>query len=244
MCSWREMVMLKSRGVDVVTRLTSHRSADFRRGKKLGKDDHIVRWAKPNLRPVEFADNDLPDYLDVRETRITIEHAGFRAILITLVTTLLDAKLISTQALVQLYRARWHNELDLRVLKKTLQMDVLCCKTPELVRKEIWAHIISYNLIRALIAQSAMKHGIEPRTISFKGAMQTLAAFQPLLKAICRGDSKQWIEIYRRVLDAIALHRVGNRPDRFDHGFERDATELTTYSPNQDTLLKAKSSND
>ena len=215
MCSWREMVMLKSRGVDVVTRLTSHRSADFRRGKRLGKDDHIVRWAKPDLRPVEFADKDLPDYLDVRETRITVDHAGFRALSIILVTTLLDDKLITAHDLQQLYRARWHNELDLRALKETLQMDVLRCKTPELIRKEIWTHIISYNLIRAMIAQAAMKHAIEPRTISFKGAMQTLAAFQSVIKAVCQ-RSKLRIEIYLQVLDAIATHRVAKRPDRFE----------------------------
>jgi Transposase DDE domain len=216
MCSWREMAMLKSRGVDVVTRLTSHRSTDFRRGKRLGKGDHIVRWARPNLRPVDFADNDLPDYLEVRETRVTIEHAGFRSISIILVSTLLDDKLIAAKDLMQLYKARWNNELDLRVIKETLQMNVLCCKTPELIRKEIWAHIISYNLIRAMIAQAATKHAIEPRTISFKGAMQTLAAFQPLIEAVCRDRTKHRIEIYQKILDAIVMHRVGDRPDRFE----------------------------
>ena len=216
MCSWREMAMLKSRGVDVVTRLSSHRSADFRRGKRLGKGDHIVRWAKPTLRQVEFADSDLPDFLDVRETRLTIEHAGFRAVQITLVTTLLDEKLITAPDLMQLYKARWHNELDLRSIKETLQMNILRCKTPDLIRKEIWAHIISYNLIRAMIAQSAMKHEIEPRTISFKGAVQTLIAFQPLLEVNRSDRNKHRIEIHRQVLDAIAMHRVGNRPDRFE----------------------------
>ncbi len=216
MCSWREMAMLKSRGVDVVTRLTSHRTADFRTGKRLAKGDHIVRWVKPSLRQVEFADDDFPDYLDVRETRITVDHAGFRSLTIILITTLLDDKLITTEDLQELYRARWHNELDLRALKETLQMDVLRCKTPELIRKEIWTHIISYNLIRAMIAQAAMKHGIEPRTISFKGALQTLLAFQPLIKAIGRDNARLRMEVFRQVLDAIATHRVANRPDRFE----------------------------
>lgn len=216
MCSWREMVMLKSRGVDVVTRFMPNRSVDFRRGKRLGKGDHIVRWLKPSLRAVDFADSDLPEYLDVRETRITVDHAGFRALTIIIVTTLLDDKLVTAEDLKQLYRARWHNELDLRSLKETLQMNVLCCKTPELIRKEIWAHIITYNLIRAMIAQAATKHAIEPRTISFKGAIQTLAAFQPLIEAICRDRTKHRIEIYQQILDAIAMHRVGDRLDRFE----------------------------
>src|SRR5207248_8084150 len=83
--------------------------------------------------------------------------------------------------LATLYRARWHGELDLRSLKQTLQMDVLRCKTPELVRKELWTHILAYNLIRTVMAQAASKHGIEPRSISFKGAVQTLEAFQPMI---------------------------------------------------------------
>jgi len=83
--------------------------------------------------------------------------------------------------LAQLYRARWNVELDLRSIKSTMQMDVLRGKTPELVRKEIWTHILAYNLIRTIMAQAASKHGIEPRTISFKAALQTLEAFRPLI---------------------------------------------------------------
>ncbi len=209
---------------------------DFRRGKRLGKGDHIVRWLKPSLRRLISQIASFPEYLDVRETRITVDHAGFRTLSIIIVTTLLDDKLVTVDDLKQLYRARWHNELNLRVLKETLQMDVLCCKTPELIRKEIWAHIISYNLIRAMIAQSAMKHGIEPRTISFKGAMQTLAAYQPVLKAIWRDRSKRRVEIYHQVLDAIATHRVGDRPDRFEPSQRKrrnGAYDLLTKPRNQ-----------
>src|SRR5204863_4195130 len=96
-------------------------------------------------------------------------------------TTLLDADEFTNDDLAQLYRARWNAELDLRSLKQTLQMDVLRCKTPELVRKELWTHILAYNLIRTIAAQAAIKHGIEPRTISFKGTVQMLEAFQPMI---------------------------------------------------------------
>ena len=79
------------------------------------------------------------------------------------------------------FLARWQAELDLRSLKETMQMRVLRCKTPELVRKELWTHILAYNLIRTIIAQAASKHGLEPRSISFKGAIQTLEAFQAVI---------------------------------------------------------------
>src|SRR5947199_8811949 len=106
---------------------------------------------------------------------------GFRPRVVLVATTLLDAQGHPKEDWAWLYRARWHAELDLRSLKQTLQMDVLRCKTPELVRKELWAHVLTYNLIRTIIAQAASQHGVEPRAISFKGAVQTLEAFQPAL---------------------------------------------------------------
>lgn len=217
MCSWTEMVMLKERGVDSVTRL-SKRKADFRRGKRLGKGDHIVKWPKPRKpRSIDRETyNSLPEFLTIRETRVQVEQPGFRTQTIIVATTLLDAEEISKSDLAQLYRARWSAELDLRSLKQTMQMDVLRCKTPELVRKEIWTHILAYNLIRTIIAQAATKHGIDPRSISFKGAIQSLEAFQPLIAIQGQHDSAFRTILYQQLLDAIATHRVADRPDRFE----------------------------
>jgi hypothetical protein len=110
----------------------------------------------------------------------------------------------------------WQIELDLRSLKQTMQMDILRCKTPELVRKEIWTHILAYNLIRTIMAQAASKHDIDPRTISFKGAMQTLAAFQPVIALQGQRGLAWRVNLYQHLLDAIATHRVGDRPDRYE----------------------------
>ena len=217
MCSWADMVMLKQRGVDSVNRL-SKRQADFRRGKRLGKDDHIVQWPKPTKpRSMDRETYDaLPEFLTVRETRVRVEQVGFRSQTIIIATTLLDADEISKDDLAQLYRARWNAELDLRSLKQTMQMDILRCKTPELVRKEIWTHILAYNLIRTIIAQAAKKHGIDPRSISFKGTIQTLEAFQPIIALQGQRDSAFRNLLYQQLLDAIATHRVADRPDRFE----------------------------
>ena len=94
-------------------------------------------------------------------------------------------------------------------------MDILRCKTPELVQKEIWTHILAYNLIRTLIAQSATKHKVKPRTISFKAALQTLEAFQPVIAMRGRRSAIR-LQLYEQILDAIVIHRVANRPDRFE----------------------------
>lgn len=219
MCAWTEMVMLKQRGVDCVCRFTSHRTVNFRRGKHLGPDDHIVRWPKPRKpRSIDSNTYDaLPEFLTVRECRVRVKQPGFRIKTLVLATTLLDADAFTKDDLVQLYRARWNGELDLRSLKQTLQMDVLRCKTPELVRKELWTHILAYNLIRTIIAQAAAKCDIEPRSISFKGAVQTLEAFQPVIAL--QGEhasAASRLELYHQILDAIATHRVADRPDRYE----------------------------
>jgi IS4 transposase len=117
----------------------SNRRADFRRGIRLGKDDHIVRWQKPtSIRSVDRRTYSLlTDSITVREVRFRVEQAGFRTRFIVVVTTLLDPDETTKEDLATLYRARWNNELDLRSIKITLRMDALRCKTPELVRKEI-----------------------------------------------------------------------------------------------------------
>ena len=151
--------MLKQRGIDSVTRM-NRRKADFRRGKRLGKGDHIVDWPKPTKpRSIDTKEyNLLPDHLAIREIRVHVDQAGFRSKTIIVVTTMLDFELVSKDDLANLFRARWNNETDLKALKQTMRMEILRCKTPELVRKEIWAHILAYNLIRTIIAQAATKH--------------------------------------------------------------------------------------
>jgi IS4 transposase len=122
------------------------------------------------------------------------------------VTTLLDFQQTTPQELATLYRARWNNELDLRSIKRTLQMHELCCQTPELVRKEIWTHILAYNLIRTVMAQAAATHDLLPRAISFKGTLPTLEAFQQIIESA--QHSARRLELYEQLLDAIAMHRV------------------------------------
>ena len=133
---------------------------------------------------------------------------------------ILDPVEATKEDLAQLYRARWHNELDLRSIKVTLRMDILRCKTPELVRKEAWTHILAYNLIRTIMAQAA-QHGIKPRAISFSATLQCLEAFQPLIAYVERRRSDCRVELYHSLLDAIASHRVGNRPDQFEPRYKK-----------------------
>ena len=218
MCAWHEIYLLKQRGIDTVTRVHHCRRVDFRCGKRLAKGDHIVEWRRPGrIRSIDWQTLKLlPEQLTIRETRVRIQQPGFRGRSMIVISTLLDAAAVTANDLANLYRARWTAELDLRSLKQTMQMDILRCKTPELVRKELWAHILAYNLIRTIMAQAAAEHCIEPRTISLKGTIQTLEAFQPLFAIQGNRDRAHRRKLYQQFFDAVATHRVADRPDRFE----------------------------
>jgi len=219
MANWTNILLLKERGIELVGRLNkANRKADFRRGKRLGQDDHIVRWLKPSsIRSLDRQTyQELPEYITVRETRIRVAQRGFRTRVVVVVTTLLDPQQTTKEDLASLYRARWNNELDLRSIKSTMQMHDLRCRTPELVRKEIWTHVLAYNLIRTIMAQAAATHDLLPRAVSFKGTIQALEAFQPVIELQGARNTVDRVRLYRILLDAIATHRVADRPDRYE----------------------------
>ena len=153
----------------------------------------------------------LPDELTLREVRVRVVQKGFRTRSLVVVTTLTDAEKYPPEEIALLYRRRWHAELHLRSLKIVLQMDQLRCKTPERVRNEFWTHLLGYNLIRGVMASAALASGRSPWEISFKGTLQTLSHFLPIL--LSRISSEAWC---KALLAAVATHIVGNRPDRFE----------------------------
>jgi hypothetical protein len=206
---------LAKRGVDGVFRMHQRRKVDFRRGRCLGFEDHVVTWVKP-ARP-EWMDKEtyaqMVGEMAIRELRFRVAQPGYRVKEIVLVTTLLDAELYTKEELADLFMKRWNVELDLRSIKDVMQMDVLRCKSPEMVEKEIWMHLLAYNLIRGVIVQAAQAHGKRPRQVSFKGALQTMTAFQDALRTATPAERQR---LFAVMLKAIAGHRVGNRPGRVE----------------------------
>jgi len=214
-CSYWELALVRQRGAALVCRLHQRRRPDFRRGWRWGPGDHVVCWAKPK-RPAwmdEATYAGLPEVMAVRELLVRVRQRGFRTRSLVVATTLLDPRQAPAEELALLYRQRWQAELDLRSLKAVMQMRILRCQTEALVRKELWAHLLAYNLIRTTMAQAARQHGLQPLDISFKGALQTLAAFAALLLAATASALKA---LCGCVTAAIVRHRVGQRPDRYE----------------------------
>jgi hypothetical protein len=214
--SFHEVALLLSQGVDVVMRQHCGRSTDFRRGARLGREDHLVVWRRRRSRPPwmtreEFAA--LPRELVMRELRVRVARRGFRTRSFVVVTTLLDPEAFPPAELADVYRWRSNAELDIRSIKQTMKMDVLRCKTPEMVLKEIWAHLLGYNLVRGVMAEAARRHGVSPRRLSFQGARQVIEAFRA---GLSRSTGRTAEGLVAAALWAIAYHRVGDRPDRVE----------------------------
>lgn len=197
---------LWQQGVDVIIRQHQRRHTDFRRGRRLGKRDHVVIWTRPQ-RPGWMDRNTyatMPESIMMREVRVGD---------LTLVTTLLDAGAILKTELVELYGMRWQIELDFRSIKTVMQMEILRCKSPEMIRKEIAVHLLAYNLVRTVMAQAASLARLMPRQLSFKATLQVLNAFEESLRFCPRA------KIARR--HAIVLNSIGQatlpvRPNRVE----------------------------
>ena len=130
------------------------------------------------------------------------------------VTTLTDVTAYPSNDLAELYRRRWQAELNLRSLKTTLQMDILRGRSPDVVRKEVWAHLLAYNVIRALMARAASVEGVRPDELSFAGALHAVNGFLPELRG-ARTEAAA-ARLWAALLVAIGSHRVGDRPDRVE----------------------------
>lgn len=212
---YRDVARLRQRNVDGVFRQHASRKTDFRRGRWLAVYDHIVVWKRPQFDANRFTRAEweaLPAEMEVREIRYLVTQPGFRPTEITLVTTLLDPIEYPKEELAELFRQRWHAELDFRSLKTSLQMDHLRCKTPEMVEKEIWTHLLAYNLIRQTMAEAARAEDVLPREISFMATVQMVNAFATYLPLYRWQRDRFW----KALLHAIATHAVGNRPNRFE----------------------------
>ena len=215
-CSYLNLVALARRGVDSVMRLHQARPVDFRRGRRLGFDDRLVTWTKPAQRqptwtPEEFAA--LPGTLLVRLIRLRVAAPGFRTRTVVLATTLLDAAAYPADALGALYGRRWEVEGHFFEIKETLALDVLRCKSPGMVEREVAVHRIAYNLVRALMQRAAHGHGVPPGRVSFKGSLDALRQWGAVIAAAGAGVKKQ-DALIAELLAAIARDPVPERPGR------------------------------
>ena len=203
---------LCQRGIDIVARAQYERVAT--RIAQSRPDDDIIVWERPN-KPRGMTGEKYRSYpktLIMRQVTVDARDKNNRAKPFKVVTTILDIS-IDGQQIGDLYERRWDGEVDIRSIKSIMQMDILRCKTPEMVHKEIWTHLLAYNLLRTVMAIAAHENDIEPRQVSFKGAKQALTAFAPKIEAARPENRAALIDV---MLTTIVYHRVGDRPGRWE----------------------------
>jgi len=213
-CAYADMFTIKKLDCDAIFRKHQSRTTTMRKGKVFGDCDKLVTWHKPKSCPKglnqdEF--NALPKSIIVREIYYYIVIPGFRTGRVSLITTLLDTTTYPTLEIVGLYSKRWDVEVDLRHLKTTLGMDVLRCKTPSMVRKEIYVYLLAYNLLRSLMWSAGTTYGNPPLRLSLQGTRHHLNNFIPKLLAT---SPKKRLQVYRTLLKVIAHKAVPDRPGR------------------------------
>ena len=214
-CSYFMIALLLERNVDFAARLHHARMEDTYRIKRLGKGDYLVEWprpAKPDWMDQETYDQ-MPESLTLRQIEVKVRQPGFRVESFSVVTTLTDTNEYSKDDISELYHQRWLAELDIRAIKCSLGMDVLRCKSPEMVRKEIWTCLLAYNLIRKTMLQATIDSEVSPRQLSFTNAMQNMAASWVILPTL---DTPMIALMITTQIESLTSQLVGKRPNRVE----------------------------
>ena len=203
---------LRNRGIDLVAHAQYERTGSWTAESR--PDGDILVWQRPN-KPRGMTGEQYRSYpkqLLMRQVTVDARDKNNRVQQFKVVTTILTPSIDGKQ-IGALYEHRWEGEVDIRSIKCTMQMDILRCKTPDMVHKEIWTHLLAYNLLRTVMAVAANENDIEPRKVSFKGAKQAVTAFAPKIEAARPEDRGRLIDA---MLTTIAYHRVGDRPGRWE----------------------------
>jgi hypothetical protein len=214
-CNFVLIAVLLLRGVGSLFRLHQSRHVNWRKGKRLGKHDRLFTWTRPPKKP-RYLPNGLwkliPSELPVRVLRFQLKVRGYRPESVTLVTTMIDAQAYPAEGIAQLYVRRWKIELWFRDLKTSMGMEVLRCKSPAMVHKELEMFLIAYNLIRALMAEASAIYEVPLDRISFKGTVDATRQFSiAIVQARSRKKQRQLVN---ELVAILARDELPARPGR------------------------------
>lgn len=214
-CSYVLLALLLGRSAASLMRLHHSRRSDLRKGKRLGKNDRLFTWRKPNQRPPWLPSSwwkKIPPQLTVRVIRFALRSRGYRSESVTLVTTLLDPHQCSAQDIAHLYLRRWKIELWFRDIKTSMALEVLRCQRPQMLHKELEMFLIAYNFVRCLMVQAGATNRVALDRICFKGTVDSVRQFS--LAIAQAGPKKKQNQLIVRLLEVIARDEVPDRPDR------------------------------
>lgn len=217
-CSYFDLAKLKDRGVDsVITLARRIPVSEVDAHEVFNENDLLISWKKPvwqkRLAYTREQWESLPSSLLLRQIHVEVTVPGFRTESFYIITTLTDPLAHTAEELADLYLQRWNVELFFRDIKTTMGMDVLACKSPDMVHKEIIMYFIAYNSIRMLMYEAAEERGVDVSRLSFKGSLQALRQWEPHLNH-AKISKQDRFRILSALYDAIADNEVPYRPGR------------------------------
>lgn len=213
-----------SQNIDFLIPKKNNRKYEIIKSSKIGDGDRLITIKKPRYHydgSISKEDQkQLPDYIELRETEVTIIKDGFRPVKIIVLSNLTE---YSKQDLSDLLLCRWNIELDIRVLKRELAMNFIASKTPDMVQKEVWVNILAFNLIRRLINNIAHKLHQSPRNFSFKNSMGYY------LKTYASKKLNLLEKIPSQLLKAISMFKVKKQPGRCEPRAKKSNSDACAF---------------
>ena len=234
-CTYEIKATLHEKGVHTLMRLhqSRHAKLDWRKGRRIGKNQRLVTWKKPSQQPPgstldaeEWAA--LPAELEIRLIRFHYEDREGKKRRMVLATTLIDTDRYDWSDLAAIYAQRWDIELRLRDVKTTLKLDHLRVRTPETARKTLRMALIAYNLIRSSCQEAGHAAGKDLRLMSFKGALDTIVA--NTARYLRRQKHVRVIrEIWESIIEMIAEKVVDLRLYRWEPRVQKKRPKSFSY---------------
>jgi hypothetical protein len=197
------------RGHDVLLRLQPSRAAVVQRGLPLQSGlDQQVCWCPSDYERKKHPD--LPADACVRGRLVVqqVKASDGSSVTLYLFTTLS----LPVEQLLQLYGQRWNVETDLRSLKRTVDLQILRCKSADMIAKELVLALVGYNLVRAVMNAAAEEYNLDPRRLSFSRSQDVVNAALPGLAAA--STPAEYQARVHRMLQLVASCKLPDRSRR------------------------------
>ncbi len=206
-CSYQDVHQILLRGAHVVVKHFDYRTS-LELVKRLGQNDAIYRWKRPRFAHQKMSREDyaaLPEEILIRVVKVRVNIPGFRVDQFEVVTTLLDADMYTAESIAELFFRRWRIEVYLDDIKTSLGIEMLRCKSPQMIEKELYVAFLAYNTIRIQMAQAADCLEVPLHEISFTRTVFAMKEFH---------DAAGTLDGMATKLATIVHQRVGHRPGR------------------------------
>ena len=210
-CAYHDLFLCLEKLIDAVVRKHQSRKEipSSHALKIVSENDRWVEWKKPRKCPKHVsikAWQAVPETLKVRQITLRVEVPGFRSQTIVLITTLSEEE-YATEEVTEMYKDRWLAEISFRDLKQTMRSDQLRCRTPEMIRKELWMRLIGYNALCHLLKEAAVQTQTPRESLSFKGALQVMRAWEHRFHDRRVALGKLLRDLYENLAAALLVHR-------------------------------------